>query len=133
MAAAQNSPLKAPFPYFGGKSGAVEQVWQAFGNVQNCVEPFAGSAAMLLGAPEGTPATAPTVAAMMIAKKAMEDAMREACKMRPSGATLYSKKQLATIERFRAEMGGMYPSWWTENSAHEITDAAIRAVVEFKP
>lgn len=80
-----------------------------------------------------TPATAPTVAAMMIAKKAMEDAMREACKMRPSGATLYSKKQLATIERFRAEMGGMYPSWWTENSAHEITDAAIRAVMGFKP
>lgn len=45
--------LAAPFPWFGGKSGAVDVVWQAFGLVDNYVEPFAGSAAMLLGAPEG--------------------------------------------------------------------------------
>ena len=45
--------LKAPFPWFGGKSRAVAQVWDAFGEVRNYVEPFAGSAAMLLGAPEG--------------------------------------------------------------------------------
>lgn len=45
--------LKAPFPYFGGKSGAAATVWAAFGPVQNYVEPFAGSAAMLLGAPTG--------------------------------------------------------------------------------
>ena len=47
------SELKAPFPYFGGKFLAVEQVWQAFGEVRNYVEPFCGSAAMLLNAPEG--------------------------------------------------------------------------------
>jgi len=45
--------LAAPFPYFGGKANACEQVWQAFGPVDNYVEPFAGSAAMLLGAPDG--------------------------------------------------------------------------------
>lgn len=45
--------LAAPFSYFGGKSGACAQVWAAFGQVQNYVEPFAGSVAMLLGAPEG--------------------------------------------------------------------------------
>ena len=45
--------LEAPFPYFGGKSGAVAEVWAAFGPVKNYVEPFAGSAAMLLGAPPG--------------------------------------------------------------------------------
>jgi hypothetical protein len=45
--------LQAPFPYFGGKSNACGVVWQALGAVQNYVEPFAGSAAMLLGAPEG--------------------------------------------------------------------------------
>ena len=45
--------LAAPFPYFGGKANACEQVWQAFGAVDNYVEPFAGSAAMLLGAPSG--------------------------------------------------------------------------------
>ena len=53
MAAGQKDPLKAPFPYFGGKSGAAPTVWQAFGQVDNYVEPFAGSAAMLLGAPPG--------------------------------------------------------------------------------
>ena len=45
--------LAAPFPYFGGKSLACEEVWRAFGDVDNYVEPFAGSAAMLLGAPDG--------------------------------------------------------------------------------
>ncbi len=49
----QNTPLKAPFPYFGGKSGAAATVWEAFGAVDNYVEAFAGSAAMLLGAPVG--------------------------------------------------------------------------------
>ena len=45
--------LAAPFPYFGGKANACEVVWEAFGAVDNYVEPFAGSAAMLLGAPDG--------------------------------------------------------------------------------
>lgn len=45
--------LAAPFPYFGGKALAAETVWAAFGAVDNYVEPFAGSAAMLLSAPEG--------------------------------------------------------------------------------
>jgi site-specific DNA-adenine methylase len=45
--------LGAPFPYFGGKSRAASLVWTAFGDVANYVEPFAGSAAMLLAAPEG--------------------------------------------------------------------------------
>lgn len=37
--------LAAPFPWFGGKANAAELVWQAFGVVDNYVEPFAGSAA----------------------------------------------------------------------------------------
>ena len=45
--------LAAPFPWFGGKANACETVWAAFGDVDNYVEPFAGSAAMLLGAPDG--------------------------------------------------------------------------------
>ena len=43
--------LAAPFPYFGGKSLACESVWAALGDPENYVEPFAGSAAMLLGRP----------------------------------------------------------------------------------
>lgn len=44
-------PLKAPFPYFGGKSKIATQVWQRFGVVQNYVEPFFGSGAVLLSCP----------------------------------------------------------------------------------
>lgn len=43
--------LKAPFPYFGGKSRVAHLVWDRFGNVANYVEPFAGSLAVLLNRP----------------------------------------------------------------------------------
>jgi len=43
--------LKAPFPYFGGKSRIAAAVWERFGTVQNYVEPFFGSGAVLLGCP----------------------------------------------------------------------------------
>ncbi len=43
--------LKAPFPWFGGKSRVAPFVWKRFGKVRNYVEPFAGSLAVLLGRP----------------------------------------------------------------------------------
>jgi site-specific DNA-adenine methylase len=43
--------LKAPYPYFGGKSKVADLVWQRFGEVKNAVEPFFGSGAMLLSRP----------------------------------------------------------------------------------
>lgn len=43
--------LKAPMPYFGGKSRVAEDVWRRFGDVPNYVEPFYGSGAVLLGRP----------------------------------------------------------------------------------
>lgn len=43
--------VKAPFPWFGGKSRAAPLVWEALGDVENYVEPFAGSLAVLLGRP----------------------------------------------------------------------------------
>ena len=46
-----NAPLRAPFPYFGGKSTVAELIWQRFGNVPNYVEPYFGSGAVLLGRP----------------------------------------------------------------------------------
>lgn len=45
--------IKAPFPWLGNKSAISREVWNRFGKVQNYVEPFAGSAAMLLGRPGG--------------------------------------------------------------------------------
>lgn len=47
--------LKAPFPYFGGKRSVAADVWQRLGKVTQYIEPFCGSAAMLLAAPR--PAT----------------------------------------------------------------------------
>ena len=43
--------IKAPFPWFGGKSRVAHLVWDYFGDVRNYVEPFAGSLAVLLGRP----------------------------------------------------------------------------------
>ena len=43
--------LRAPFPWFGGKSRAADLIWPRFGDVPNYVEPFAGSLAVLLGRP----------------------------------------------------------------------------------
>jgi hypothetical protein len=45
--------LRAPFPWFGGKSRAAPDVWAALGDVRSYVEPFAGSLACLLGRPDG--------------------------------------------------------------------------------
>jgi hypothetical protein len=46
-----NAALRAPFPYFGGKRRVAARVWEALGNVEHYVEPFCGSAAVLLGRP----------------------------------------------------------------------------------
>ena len=43
--------LKAPFPYFGGKSSVAHKVWDALGNPRHYIEPFFGSGAVLLARP----------------------------------------------------------------------------------
>ena len=42
---------KTPWPWFGGKSDAAPHVWEALGDVDHYVEPFAGSLAVLLRRP----------------------------------------------------------------------------------
>lgn len=44
--------VSAPFPYIGGKTLMAGVVWELLGNVDNYIEPFAGSAAVLLLRPE---------------------------------------------------------------------------------
>lgn len=44
----------APFPYFGGKHRAAKLIWRALGDPGGYVEPFAGSAAVLLARPRFT-------------------------------------------------------------------------------
>ena len=48
---AKQPTLKAPFPYFGGKSRVAAEVWSYIGDVSNFVEPFFGSGAVLLSRP----------------------------------------------------------------------------------
>jgi DNA adenine methylase len=43
--------MKAPFPYFGGKSEIADMVWSRLGDTPNFVEPFFGSGAVLLNRP----------------------------------------------------------------------------------
>jgi hypothetical protein len=43
--------MQAPFPWFGGKRKVAAEVWARFGAVENYVEPFFGSGAVLLGRP----------------------------------------------------------------------------------
>lgn len=44
---------KPPFPWFGGKSAVADRVWAAMGDVENYVEPFFGSGAVLFMRPGG--------------------------------------------------------------------------------
>ena len=47
--------LQAPFPWFGGKAKVAATIWDRLGLVQNYVEPFFGSGAVLLSRPEPFP------------------------------------------------------------------------------
>lgn len=49
----QEKGIKAPFPWFGGKHLAAPYIWGHLGNVENYVEPFAGSLGALLARPGG--------------------------------------------------------------------------------
>lgn len=43
--------LKSPYVYFGGKSKVASVIWQGLGDVENYIEPFAGSLVVLLKNP----------------------------------------------------------------------------------
>ena len=46
--------LKAPFPYFGGKSQIVDKIWGMLDNPAHYIEPFCGSLAVLFARPSGS-------------------------------------------------------------------------------
>lgn len=46
-----NTTIKSPYPYFGGKSKIAGDVWQRFGQCDRYIEPFFGSGAILLANP----------------------------------------------------------------------------------
>lgn len=44
--------ILSPFPYFGGKRSVAADVWERLGTPKQYIEPFCGSAAILLAAPK---------------------------------------------------------------------------------
>jgi site-specific DNA-adenine methylase len=44
--------LRSPYPFFGTKKKVADDLWRLFGDVRRYVEPFLGSAAMLLARPK---------------------------------------------------------------------------------
>ena len=54
-------PLRAPFPYFGGKAKVADKVWAALGDPRHYIEPFFGSGAVLLARPDYHPRMIETV------------------------------------------------------------------------
>jgi hypothetical protein len=76
--------------------------------------------------------------AALIAKVAMENAIREAARCVPQaqGERPYTKKQQAILTRYRAEMaqaGAHLPTWWQFTSCYDISSAAIEAVRGYRP
>lgn len=79
-----------------------------------------------------TPDTAGFVAACTIARHAMEQAITEAAKVKPHEKFRpYTKREREIIAQFQQDMGMVYPQWWSEGSAHDISRAAIEAVKNF--
>lgn len=78
---------------------------------------------------EVKPDNASFVAAAMVSRKAMESAMTEAAKAHPQNDRQFTQKQLATINKYRDEIGGMFPAWWEGASSRDIAQAGIDALL----
>jgi hypothetical protein len=61
MAGGGAAALRAPFPWFGSKARVARAVWERFGDPGHYIEPFCGSAAVLLGRPGWRPGALETV------------------------------------------------------------------------
>ena len=128
--------LRAPFPYFGGKRRAAALVWEALGNVDHYVEPFCGSAAVLLARPHvGRCETVNDLDGMVSnfwrAVKAAPDAVADACDWPVLEVDLHARhlwligqreslteRLIADPEYFDAKTAG----WWVWGACAWIGD-----------
>jgi site-specific DNA-adenine methylase len=136
--------LRAPFPRFGGKSGVAADVWTAFGRVQNYVEPFFGTGAVLLARPDFDGTQTETVndadcylANFWRAVQADPDAVADACDWPVNEADLHARhawllqrsglrEKMADPAFFDAKAAGWWVwgaglwigSGWCEGSLH---------------
>ena len=83
-----------------------------------------------------TPDTAGWAAAATIARIAMERAIQERSAYSPVAPIPYTKKQLAVLahcKKLMVEAGMLMPTTWTSATPHEVSQAAIDAVRNWKP
>ena len=128
--------LRAPFPYLGGKRRAASLVWEALGNVEHYVEPFAGSAAVLLARPhvgrcETINDRDGMVANFWRAVKAQPDDVAEACDWPVIEADLHARhlwligQRESLTERLIADPDWCDPKaagWWCWGACAWIGD-----------
>ncbi len=120
-----SADLRAPFPWYGGKSLAAPMLWRAFGNVPNYVEPFAGSLAVLLARPHAGKVETVNDKDGMIANfwravQADPDAVAEHADWPVNEADLHARhgwlvKHLPLVEQLIAEPEWCDPKiagWW---------------------
>lgn len=120
--------LRAPFPWFGGKSRVAPEVWPRFGHVANYIEPFAGSLAVLLGRPADNPPRVETVndidaylSNFWRAVSADPDAVAQACDWPVNEADLHARhrwlvetgaERLERVKRDAEFFDAQVAGWW---------------------
>lgn len=80
------------------------------------------------------PDTASFEAAIMLGRVAMEKAINDKAAAHFGSTSPYTKKQLAILEKFRADMaaaGGLHPVYWCHSTSYEISQAAIDAIKNY--
>lgn len=102
--------LRAPYPYFGGKSKIADLVWKHFGDVPNYCEPFYGSGAVLLARPHEARTETVNDLDCMVANfwraiAADPDAVADHCDWPINEADLHARHEwLVRRTEFRAKM-----------------------------
>lgn len=114
--------MKAPFPYFGGKSSIAADVWSALGDPAHYIEPFFGSGAVLLNRPNYVNQTETIcdadgyVANVWRALQVDPDAVAKVCDRPVNHADLIARKK-----RLIAEGGSLLERLCADDSYFDAT------------
>jgi DNA adenine methylase len=117
--------LKAPFPWYGSKAPVADAVWERFGDPGHYIEPFCGSAAVLLARPNWRPGALETVndldGLLVNAYRAIRSAPEEVAEWVawPISATDMIARQAWLVARRQTLVGHLEadPCWYDAQAA----------------